>query len=540
LTPPSGADMISPSMPNVLIVAQTGLESQLGQTCLWGPDVRRVATPCPEVALELVRAFVPSLLWLEVREPRAAAEMARQFRSHRGTRRSSIVLALPAEVVADDAELEAAGASLVVRGTQLNDEVDARLALLLAVPRRVRLEFPVWVAFPGQEHVLARAVDLSVAGMLLAMPDPPAVNATVELQFTVPGYARALELTATVVRRLASSPPGVGLHFTTLDPATSARLHEIVKSMPDEWAFGRYEPRAVLAEGSMGRVYRAFDPAANRMVALKTVKPAHASGLEGSAQQELFQREVRAAARLSHPNVVTIFDVGPDYFVMELLGGVTMRELLATHGRLPEAELSVLLSQVASALDYAHERGVVHRDVKPANIIIDPEGRSRVMDFGLAHLVGGGHEPGMVVGSPAYMAPEQISGGDANTRSDVFSLAVSAYEALTGERPFDGPNVAAILWAIVNADPVPPSCRCPGLTPAQDAALLRGLARDPAQRFARPGELVAALLGAADPAGIAGLRKLVSATRPPAPAAALVHDPGTETIDLDRHRSLGR
>lgn len=259
--------------------------------------------------------------------------------------------------------------------------------------------------------------------------------------------------------------------------------------------FGRYEVEAQIGEGSMGRVYRAFDPLAQRFVCVKTLRPEILT--EDTAGEYLlrFEREARAAGGLSHPHIVTIHDVGQNYFVMELLEGVTLQGILAERGRLPPDEAVRLLEPVADALDYAHSRGVIHRDVKPGNVIVLPDGRSKIMDFGVAHFGGTVTARGQFYGSPSYMAPERIARSESTPGADLFSLAVVAYELVTGQRPFQGDSITAIIYRIVNEDPPAPSTLNPELPPGYDAVFSRALAKDPAARFPSARALLEALAG---------------------------------------------
>jgi TonB family protein len=258
--------------------------------------------------------------------------------------------------------------------------------------------------------------------------------------------------------------------------------------------FGRYELRRLLGEGAMGRVYLAFDPLAGRFVALKTPHAQLLEGAAGKEYRERFRQEVQAVAALAHPNIVTVFDVGEDYFVMELLEGTTLQTLLGSRARLEITESLRILVPVADAIDFAHQHGVLHRDIKPGNIMLMPDGRIKLMDFGVARLTSGTiTASGDFLGSPSYMAPELLSDGPVSERTDLFSLAVVAYELLTGRRPYEGENVARIVHQIVSAEPEAPSALNDGLPAQHDAIFKRALAKDPAARFAGATAFVAAL-----------------------------------------------
>ncbi len=191
---------------------------------------------------------------------------------------------------------------------------------------------------------------------------------------------------------------------------------------------------------------------------------------------------------------MTIFDVAQDFFVMELLDGTTLQVIFRDHRQLTPAEVQRLLSPVAEALDYAHAKGTIHRDIKPANIMVLLDGRPKVTDFGIAHLMSPDVTPvGQSFGSPGYMAPEQITKSEVGPASDLFALAVVAYEALTGHRPFDGDGVIPVLYNVVNVDPPPPTQWNPALPPAYDGIFRRALAKDPAHRFTSASAFLAAL-----------------------------------------------
>ena len=260
--------------------------------------------------------------------------------------------------------------------------------------------------------------------------------------------------------------------------------------------FGRYDVSGLIGEGAMGRVYRGFDPLANRPVAIKTIKREHLSQETMDKYVRRFRREAQAAGILSHPHIVGIFDVGEDYFVMELLTGKTLHEVIAEKGRLAPADALHILAPIADALDHAHRNGIIHRDIKPANIMILPDGRPKLMDFGVARLEDSAASgTGQIVGSPYYMAPEQMSGDIAVTaRADTYSLAVVTYEALTGQRPFQGDSVPAIVYKVVNENPQPPRKWNVDLPAVYDVVFARALSKDPMARPPTATEFMTALI----------------------------------------------
>jgi eukaryotic-like serine/threonine-protein kinase len=262
---------------------------------------------------------------------------------------------------------------------------------------------------------------------------------------------------------------------------------------------GRYEVQQEIGEGAMGRVYRAFDPLVRRVVAVKTIRPEVLTTETAEEYLRRFRREAQAMGPLSHPNIVSVYDVGEDYFVMEYVEGISLQSLLAQRALLTVVEALRILAPVAEAIDYAHRFGIVHRDIKPANILIQPDGQPKLMDFGVARLstsVTTGS--GQFFGSPSYMAPEQIV-GDKSTpltpSADLFSFGVVAYEALTGRRPFIGDSVAAIIYRIVHEPAPPPRTLNERLPPHCDDVFHRALAKHPDQRFPNALSFVTALSG---------------------------------------------
>jgi formylglycine-generating enzyme required for sulfatase activity len=287
---------------------------------------------------------------------------------------------------------------------------------------------------------------------------------------------------------------------------------------------GKYELHAEIGRGGMAIVYRGYDAALSRPVAVKVLPP-QLAWQKGFVER--FFREAQAAAQLQHPHIVTIHDIGQqdgwNYIVMEYLEGRSLSEVLQERGRLsPEAALS-LLRQLAGALDYAHERRLVHRDVKPANVMVDQKGHVTLTDFGLVRAAeeSGLTVTGTVMGTPQYMSPEQASGKKSvGPASDLYSLGVIAYEMLSGTPPFDADSTPAILYQQVHEPPPPIVPKCPDLAPAVDAILQRGLAKEPRARYRTGSALVAALAeavaGTAQPAPIAPDSRAPSAKQQPA------------------------
>ena len=272
--------------------------------------------------------------------------------------------------------------------------------------------------------------------------------------------------------------------------------------------FGRYEILGELGRGAMGVVYKARDPQIDRMVAVKTIA---LRGQDEEAEKEFrlrFQNEAKAAGRLHHPGIVAVFDVGEDpetsdpYIVLEYVAGEALNRILARERKFPLDRALQLAQELAEALDYAHAQGVTHRDIKPGNILVTQDGHPKIADFGiaklnLAHLT----IPGKLLGTPAYMAPEQLSGTAADGRSDLFSLGVILYAMVTGHSPFQGDSATTVCFKVANREPVPASALDLNLPRELDTVISRAMAKDPKRRYQKGAELAAA---------IAGLRALIA------------------------------
>jgi serine/threonine-protein kinase len=265
-------------------------------------------------------------------------------------------------------------------------------------------------------------------------------------------------------------------------------------------AIGRYQILGELGRGAMGVVYRAQDPTIGRTLAIKTIRLADLSDqTERVRLQERLFREAQSAGILSHPGIVVVYDVGTDgdvtYIAMEFVNGPTLEKLLADPH--PPGQQTVLgvLRQTASALDYAHKKGIIHRDIKPANIMIDGESTVKIADFGIAKIAASQQltQTGLVMGTPNYMSPEQVQGKPVDGKADQFALAVVAYEMLTGEKPFTGEQLTTVLYKIVSEDPPPVEHLNPTLGFAVSMVLTRALSKDPAKRYGNCAEFIDAL-----------------------------------------------
>jgi hypothetical protein len=259
----------------------------------------------------------------------------------------------------------------------------------------------------------------------------------------------------------------------------------------------RYVLHEPAGEGGMATVWHATDQVLDRPVAVKILRPNLA---EDPGLLERFRAEALASARLNHPNIVNVFDAGTEeytaFIVMELFEGETLRDRVNREGYLrPEQAVAVLL-QVLSALQFAHENGLIHRDVKPGNILLGPDGRVKVTDFGIAKAAYQDADPtttGSVLGSVPYLSPEQVEGNPTDGRSDVYSAGATLYEALTGRPPFVAETNLAAAVIRLTKDPTPPRALRPGIPRALEAVVMRALARAPEERFASAQDMNAAL-----------------------------------------------
>ncbi|MBN8617003.1 MAG: serine/threonine protein kinase, partial [Deltaproteobacteria bacterium] len=270
---------------------------------------------------------------------------------------------------------------------------------------------------------------------------------------------------------------------------------------------GRYRVTGILGEGGMGAVYIAEHLALGRKVAIKRLHP-ELTGDEKAVAR--FQREARAAAATGHEHIVEVLDLGyaedgAPYLVMEYLRGTALAQMLKQEGRLPLARTANIIGQVLAALSAVHQREIVHRDLKPDNIFLTRRGGIadfvKVLDFGISKMKHEDGEPtnltrtGVTMGTPYYMSPEQARGiKKLDHRVDLYAVCVMLYECLTGRLPLTGDNYHALLQQILRVEPLPPSTLAPGIPPALDALILKGLAKDPMQRFSSAAELLEALV----------------------------------------------
>jgi serine/threonine-protein kinase len=260
---------------------------------------------------------------------------------------------------------------------------------------------------------------------------------------------------------------------------------------------GRYEITGLIASGGMGEVFQARDRTLDRTVALKVLRAGVASDPDFI---ERFRREATAAGRLSHPNIVQVYDWGRGedgsaYMAMEYVEGQNLREVIAANEKLRPAIASRIATQVCAALEHARRSGLVHRDVKPENILVTPDGRVKVADFGLSRTMAESRatQAGVVLGTAHYLAPEQVEGKESDHRADLYALGIVVYEMLTGETPFTGDNPVVIAYQRVRQDVPAPSGRVNGIPPGMDEVVRRATARTPSKRFASGAEMAEAL-----------------------------------------------
>ncbi len=257
---------------------------------------------------------------------------------------------------------------------------------------------------------------------------------------------------------------------------------------------GKYKILKELGSGAMGKVYQALDTVMNRVVALKVIKWSEEDSPEEREQKRArLLKDARNAGALLHPNIITIYGFEQEgetpFIVMELVAGPTLAAVLGRGGSLAPEKAARYLRQASEALDYAHRRNLVHRDIKPDNLMIGEEDTLKIADFGISKVISEtttGHtvtRAGVVVGTPHYMSPEQIQGLPVDGRSDQFSLAIVAYQMLTGHKPFEGEEITTVLYKIAFEDPQPPELLNPALSPAVGKVLRKALAKRPEQRY---------------------------------------------------------
>jgi serine/threonine protein kinase len=272
---------------------------------------------------------------------------------------------------------------------------------------------------------------------------------------------------------------------------------------PDLKTLGRYNIERVLGKGAMGVVYEGLDPRLGRRVAIKTILKSHLDEDTAKDYSMRFVREAQAVARLNHPNIVQVYDFGEEgdiaYLVMEFIKGKELKTFFDASERFDLKEAVRIMCELCDALDFAHNAGIIHRDIKPANVMLDAQARTKLTDFGVARVQDSDKtsvertQAGTMVGTPAYMSPEQITGGNIDKRTDVFSAGIILYQFLTGEKPFTGSGAWTIAKKIIQEEPPLPSSLNNAITPLFDAVVNKALAKDPDRRFQSARDLAVAL-----------------------------------------------
>ncbi len=301
----------------------------------------------------------------------------------------------------------------------------------------------------------------------------------------------------------------------------------------------RYAVGELLGRGGMAEVYLATDRVLDRPVACKVLGGWLAND---DTFVERFRREALAAARISHPNLVAVFDAGSEdgvhYIVMEHVPGATLADVLRTEGRLHPLRATTIAASVADALEVAHTARIVHRDVKPANVMLTPDGRTKLMDLGIARNIDGESitHASSILGTAGYISPEQARGDPVDHRSDIYSLGCVLYEMLTGRQPFEAGDPLAVAYKHVHEAPAPPRSLDPSIPPGLEAVTLRAMEKEPAARFQSVADMAAALEDRTAPVvPVAATTPMPPVTTTPLPI------PGTDTLprrtDRTRHRS---
>ena len=287
---------------------------------------------------------------------------------------------------------------------------------------------------------------------------------------------------------------------------------------------GKYEVQGILGRGGMGVVYKAFDPAIHRQVAIKTITKSAMDPSELQYAIARFRHEAQAVGRLTHPRIAAIFDYGEDediaYIVMELVHGKSLYEHLQNKAKFDLTEIGEIVRQLLDGLGYAHGQGVVHRDVKPSNLLVNDDGRIKISDFGIAHIdTSSLTQIGEIMGSPGYMSPEQFTGDEPDARTDIYAAGVIAYELLTGRKPFTGSNVE-IMRQVISERPPNPSDSNPQISAQLDWATQKALAKKREDRFQTAREFALAF--------VQGIAASVRASKP---AADTTEDATTQRLD---------
>src|SRR5687767_4469434 len=268
---------------------------------------------------------------------------------------------------------------------------------------------------------------------------------------------------------------------------------ERMSDAPELKTLGRYNIERTLGKGAMGVVYEGIDPKLNRRVAIKTILKSHLDPDTAKDYSMRFSREAQAVARLNHPHIVQVYDFAEEgdiaYLVMEFIRGKELKNFFDANERFDIKEAVRIMCELLDALEFAHNAGIIHRDIKPANVMLDAQARTKLTDFGVARVQDNDRtqaertQAGTMVGTPAYMSPEQITGGSIDKRTDVFSAGIILYQFLTGEKPFTGGGAWTIAKKIIQEDPPLPSTLNNAVTPLFDAVVNKALSKNPETRY---------------------------------------------------------
>src|SRR4051812_36487224 len=273
--------------------------------------------------------------------------------------------------------------------------------------------------------------------------------------------------------------------------------------VPELKTLGRYNLERTLGKGAMGVVYEGVDPRLGRRVAIKTILKSHLDADTAKEYSMRFVREAQAVARLNHPHIVQVYDFGEEgdiaFLVMEFIKGKELKHFFDANERFDLKETVRIMGELCEALELAHNAGIIHRDIKPANVMLDAQAHTKLTDFGVARVQDSSKtsvertQAGTMVGTPAYMSPEQITGSNIDRRSDVFSAGIILYQFLTGEKPFTGSGAWTIAKKIIQEEPPAPSTLNNSVTPLFDAVVNKALSKDPTTRYQSAKELGIAL-----------------------------------------------
>ena len=324
---------------------------------------------------------------------------------------------------------------------------------------------------------------------------------------------------------------------------------------PELKRLGRYSIESTLGQGAMGVVYGATDSTLHRKVAIKTILKSALDPETARQYSMRFMREAQAVARLNHPNIVQVHDFGEEgdvaYIVMEFIKGRELQDFFSANQRFELKEVVRIMGELCDALQFAHDAGIIHRDIKPANVMIDAQGRVKLADFGVARITDAERtltertQAGTMIGTPAYMSPEQISGGQIDHRSDIFSAGIILYQLLSGERAFVGEGAWTIAKKIIQDNPPPPSSINSKVSPVFDRVANKALAKNAKDRYQNAGELAGALRLALegkvreDEGGKAPAAAPAEVPKRAAPAPQVVPtNPGTQEVELEFWRAI--